>query len=114
VCRDPDEVKLYYYCGNLSEENLAGKRCDGLSDTWARYIAWLATARLHRPICACGAAGALVRWLQTDVAADAGDVSYSVLWDDLSNPFGTRIGELETWRYLKNLAPGKQRGAFAV
>jgi len=114
VCRDPDEVKLYYYCGNLSELNLAGRRCDGLSDQWAKIIAWLATSRLRRPVCSCGSAGALVRWLQTDVAADAGDVSYSVLWDDLSNPFGTRIGEMEAWRYLKNLVRGKQKGAFAV
>ena len=114
VCRDPDEVKLYYYCGNLSELNLAGRRCDGLSDQWARIITWLATARLKRPFCDCGSAGALVDWLQTDLAKSTREVSYTVLWDELANPFGTRIGEMEAYRHLRSLVPGRQAGAGAV
>lgn len=114
VCRDPDEVKVYYYCGNLSELNRAGRRCDGLSDQWARIITWLATARLKRPFCDCGSAGALVDWLQTDLSKSTREVSYTVLWDELSNPFGTRIGEMEAYRHCRNLVPGRQAGAGAV
>jgi hypothetical protein len=114
VCRDPDQVKLYYYCGDLSELNLAGRRCDGLSDQWARLIAWLATARLHRPLCDCGGVSSLVDWLQEDLAVSTRESAKTVLWDDLSNPFGTRRGEFEVWRHLKALEPGRISGAGAV
>ena len=114
VCRDPDEVKIYYYCGNLSELNRAGRRCDGLSDSWARIITYLAAARLKRPLCDCGAASALVDWLQTDLSKATREVSYTVLWDELANPFGTRIGEMEAYRHCRNLVPGRQAGAGAV
>jgi len=114
VCRNPDEVKLYYYCGNLSELNLAGRRCLGLSDQWARVIAHLATARLRRPLCDCSGVSSLVDWLQTDVALATREATYTVLWDDLSNPFGTRRGELEAFRHCRNLEPDKISGAGAV
>jgi hypothetical protein len=114
VCRDPDEVKLYYYCGNLSELNRAGRRCDGLSDEWARIIAFLATARLRRPLCDCSGVSSLVDWLQTDLAVSSREQAITVLWDDLSNPFGTRRGEMEAYRHCRALEPGKISGAGAV
>ncbi|KPL17778.1 MAG: hypothetical protein AMJ93_14635 [Anaerolineae bacterium SM23_84] len=114
VCRDPDEVKLYYYCGNLSELNRAGRRCIGLSDQWARIIAWLATARLRRPLCDCSGVSSLVDWLQTDLALATRESTYTVIWDDLSNPFGTKIGEMEAYRHCRALEPGKISGAGAV
>jgi hypothetical protein len=114
VCRDPDEVKVYYYCGNLSELNRAGRRCTGLSDQWARVIAHLAAARLRRPLCDCSGASALVDWLQTDVALGTREQTYTVLWDDLSNPFGTRRGEMEAYRHCRSLEPGRITGAGAV
>jgi len=114
VCRDPDMVKLYYYCGNLDELNLAGRRCDGLSDQWARIIAHLATSRLRRPLCDCSGVSSLVDWLQTDLALATREATYTVLWDDLSNPFGTRRGEMETYRHLRALEPERIGGAGAV
>mgnify|MGYP001080182965 CR=1 FL=1 len=114
VCRDPDQVKLYYYCGNISDLALANRRCDGLSDEWARIIAWMATARLPRPLCVDGSPGGLVDWLQEDVSMITREKSYTVLWDDLSNPFGVRRGELEAWRFCKNIVRDKQAGAGAV
>jgi hypothetical protein len=114
VCRDPDEAKLYYYCGNLSELNRAGRRCVGLSDQWARIIAHLATARLRRPLCDCSGVSSLVDYLQTDMALATREATYTVLWDDLSNPFGTRAGEMQAYRHCRNLAPGRIGGAGAV
>ena len=114
VCRNPDQMKVYYYCGNLSELNRAGRRCDGLSDQWARIIAFLATARLRRPLCDCSGVSSLVDRLQTDTAMGTREQTYTVLWDDLSNPFGTRIGEMEAFRHCRSLEPGKISGAGAV
>jgi hypothetical protein len=114
VCRDPDQIKLYYYCGDLSWLNLGGRRCDGLSDQWARIIARMAVARLHRPICACGSAGALIDYLQVDLAAPTREQSYNMNFNDLDNPFGTRRGELEAWHYVTRLVRNSQAGAGAV
>ena len=114
VCRNPDQMKVYYYCGNLSELNRAGRRCDGLSDQWARIIAHLATARLRRPLCDCSGVSSLVDWLQTDTAIGTREQTYTVLWDDLSNPFGTRNGEMAAYRHCRSLEPGKISGAGAV
>jgi len=114
VCRDPDQVKLYYYCGDLSWLNLGGRRCDGLSDQWARIIARMAVSRLHRPICACGSAGALIEYLQTDLAVGTREQTYSVNFNDLDNPFGTRRGELEAWHYVTRLVRNSQAGTGAV
>jgi hypothetical protein len=114
VCRNPDQIKLYYYCGDLSELNKAGRRCDGLSDQWARIIAHLATARLRRPLCDCSGVSSLVDYLQTDLALGTRESTYTVLWDDLSNPFGTRAGEMQAYRHCRNLVSGRQSGAGAV
>jgi hypothetical protein len=40
--------------------------------------------------------------------------SYTVLWDELANPFGTRRGEMEAWRYVRDLVREKQAWAGAV
>lgn len=55
-CRAPDQVKLWYYAGDLSRlylqsttpTSVVRRRCDPLSDYWAKMIAHLATARLER------------------------------------------------------------------
>lgn len=115
VCRDPDQVKLYYYCGDLSWRNLRGDVCDPLSNRWKRIIAGLATSRLDRPICACGNVAARFKRLQTDyayVGRESG--TYNIPWDLLSNPFGTRVGEVEAWKFISRLHPERQQGAGAV
>lgn len=113
VCRDPDQVKLYYYCGDLSWLNLAGRRCDALSNQMAQTIAMLATARLERPFCRCGNSAALAAHWREDLAF-VGEKSYNVPYETLSNPFGTKRGEIQAWQRLSKLVPGRQRGATAI
>jgi hypothetical protein len=103
-CREPDQVKIYYYAGNLSREYLRGITCDPLSKELAQAIAWLATARLERPICACNNSHVMAMDLKRDLAftpADGGN--YILSDDDLSNPFGTRKGEVMAWRKISKL-----------
>lgn len=113
VCRDPDQVKLYYLCGDLSWLNLGGRRCDPLSDWWAQTIAMLATARLERPLCSCGNSAALAKQWREDLAF-VGEKSHTVPFELLSNPFGTRRGEILAWQRVSKLVPGRQRGATAI
>jgi hypothetical protein len=81
---------------------------DGQIDrTLARVVSRLAAAELGRPICACEWANKeIARW-QVDLARSAGnnDDQYgAVSADDLANPFGTRRGQVEAWKYVSNQA----------
>ena len=102
VNRDPDFVKLWYYCGDLSQEYLSGRHYWTLPRQWARLIAYMATARLERPFCSCGNLQALANEMRADLAAvsatDRQAQSYRI--DPvyvLQCPFGTRKGEVMAW-----------------
>lgn len=102
VSRDPDQVRVSYYAGDISERYLNGRSCDPLKDIYAKAIAYMATARLGKSICSCAGPSKFFDELRTDVALSSrasGD-SYRVSYKDLDNPFGTRLGEVLAWRIL--------------
>lgn len=109
VCRDPDMVRLNYYAGDLSNENLAGRTCEQLSNWWATTIAWLATARLERPMCSGTNVLSLSQKFQKDLAL-SGDSSVQVTESDLNNPFGTRFGEVMAWKRISREATKRMTG----
>lgn len=109
VCRDPDQVRLYYQAGDLSNENLAGRTCQPLSNWWAQTIAWIATARLERPFCAGTNVLSLTKKFQKDMAL-TGAESFQISEGDLDNPFGTRVGEVMAWRRVKKIATKRTTG----
>jgi hypothetical protein len=116
VCRDPDQVKLYYWAGDISQRSLAGRTCENLSDQWAHIIAHMTTARLERPLCDCGnQVTALAQRDQTDLAFQpASGGAFNVSFALLDNPFGTRYGEVMAWKYVSGLVNDRLRGATAV
>jgi hypothetical protein len=106
VCRDPDQVKIWYYAGDMDDAFLSGNKCDPLSDKFARVIAWLATARLERPFCQCGNVTALAKSWQEDLSAQ-GEIGHLFDFKLLGNPFGTRRGELMAYRAVSMLGDRK-------
>lgn len=100
VGREPDTVKLWYVAGEESEEYRNGWTCDPLSDYWAETIAMLATARLEHEFCGCGKAAEMAEHWRIDIARMGEEVSYAVDFNSglLSNPFGTRVGEIRAWQ----------------
>jgi len=114
-CRAPDQVKIWYQAGELAQryldaENVTsdignGMVVDPLTDYWAETIAWIATARLERTICACANVAALAADLRRDVSrTDPDGPSFFVDPAELSNPLGTRLGEIKAWRRIKHIA----------
>lgn len=101
VCREPDQIKLWYYAGDLSDEYLAGSSYDPLSDHYAQAIAWLATARLSRPPCGCGSTNERFEYLRRDLSK-IDEVSYTTVFQTLDNPFGSRRGEVMAWKRIFN------------
>lgn len=99
-CRDPDLVKLWYYCGYEGNDYRGGYDYDPLSKRWAKAIAQLAVARLERPLCNCGNTKALtIKWQMDAAMRDSG---LQIDPSELTNPFGTRYGEILAWRQVKN------------
>ena len=99
--RDPDQVTLWYYSGNLDQRWLSGLSGQPLSDYWAQAIAWLAISKLERPFCQCGVLTALAKKLQRDMAlVDA--TSHSLPFDLLANPFGSKRGAIMAWQRVKS------------
>ena len=99
----PNMVKLWYYAGDT----------EPLSDFWAVTIAWLATARLERPLCTCGVSERLFKDLMTDYAANTREASRTLSFEIINNPFGTRGGEIRAWRRVSKLV-GQNLGGYTI
>lgn len=111
VCREPDMIKLWYWAGDISQGYLDGTDCDPLSHWWAETIAWLATARLERPFCSCANVTSLAQKMRTDLALLSERQSFSITPELLSNPLGTKYGEVLAWQRLSKLASKRVRVA---
>jgi hypothetical protein len=101
-CRQPDQVKINYRAGHMSQEYLKGDSLDPLSDDFARAIAYLATARLERDVCACEGVKKAFDELQRDLTRSSRDAFYiRFAGMDLFNcPWGTRVGEVKAWNII--------------
>lgn len=95
VCTQPDRVTVRYLAGKA----LTNFRIDS---ALAQVIARLAAAELGRPICSCEVANReIARW-QFDLAyAGPNDETYQTAPGDLENPFGSRRGHVQAWRYVQ-------------
>lgn len=102
LCRNPEQVQIWYKSGLLSDEYLNGYVCTEMPLDMATAIAWIATARLERPFCAGTNLTALCKRLRRDTAV-TGQQGFQLTNDDLANPFGTRVGEIMAWRKIGNL-----------
>lgn len=102
--RSPDSVKIWYLSGMLDRDFSMGYTCDPLDDYYAQAIAWLATARLNKNICACTNSLDRAKELRRDMAVSSGQQNFIVVPDDvIKNPFGTRVGEVRAWRRVSKI-----------
>lgn len=104
VCRNPNEVKVNYYAGEFSNRWLAGDVCDQLSEFWAQVIAKLAMARLTKPPCSCNHVRAQYDHWRVDMTLLSREASFILDPNVLSNPFGTRRGEVAAWRSVDGIS----------
>jgi hypothetical protein len=112
-CEEPDIVKLWYLAGDMDDNYVNGVTTDPLKRRYAESIAYMATARLERNFCSCGALTALANDLRTDLTrSDRQGPSFFNTPRDLDNPFGTRKGEVMAWRRFSKLI--KKRPSVAV
>jgi len=103
ACREPDRALVRYYSGYpLENGNVAHK--------WQTVVARLACAEMVKPVCACESANNLVHEWSFDLArvGGANEERFSISEADLSNPFGSKRGQVFAWQAVRNsrLTPG--------
>jgi hypothetical protein len=105
--REPDQVKIWYKSGLLSEQWLQGYY-DEIDSSMARTIAILATARLgFQPRAESGLSGMIDFWQRNLAESGQNLTTVFTPQEILNNPFGTREGEVQAFRALSKLRERK-------
>lgn len=97
---EPDRVTVRYRAG-LPLDSVTGQ----MQRAFQPIVARLAAAELTRPIAATDAANReLYRW-QFDLARGGGkaEEQFQISPSDLSNPLGTRAGQVWAWKQIQNM-----------
>ena len=105
-CVAPDAVRFWYRAGWTPESHRTA--CVELDDYWARIITMLAVARLEWPLCECTNVKQVSDYWRQDAAKMTKERSFNLRAEELSNPFGQRIGEVLAWR--RCAARARKRG----
>lgn len=101
VCRDPDQLRIWYYAGYQSDNPNVDCPTVQLDPFFERIIAEYAAGLVDRPICECNNIERYVDYLREDLARVGRDSpSYQVTASDLDNPLGTVRGAVEAWRKI--------------
>lgn len=96
TCRPPDRVEIRYQAGFPLRDGKIDNRMQQLAT-------WLGAAYLNQRICACDIANREIGRLQMDLSMPQIEgIQVAVGPEDLMNPFGTRKGHVEAWRWVKN------------
>lgn len=106
VGRAYDSVKLWYLAGNRDKRYISRRTLDPLDPYLAQAVVWLATARINKPLCGCGAAQERARAYQRDLTRSDRESGFYVRYKDMdifSNPFGTRDGEVRAWQRVATM-----------
>lgn len=115
VSREPDYVRAWYYSGYISDDYLNGYTDEPLSHSFAQATAWLATARLHDEICACGNAKAIADNLRKNFVVSTSDGAFILPVDEaVENPFGIKVGEVMAWRKIRRINPDIALTGYAL
>lgn len=113
--REPDRVLASYQSG-ISE---LYKGCKRVPADLAKAITYMATARLSRPLCTkCENVRAMEERLQQDlifITDGQTNETRFVTPEVIRCPFGTRRGEIEAWRIIRNrIRQGQIRATAAL
>lgn len=98
ACKEPDRAIVRHYSGYPLENGQ-------VSQKFQTIVARLACAEMTRPICACDSANRLVHEWSFDLArvGGANEERFSISEENLSNPFGSKRGQVYAWEAVRNL-----------
>lgn len=96
--RPPDRIEVRYLAGDAPDA------MGNVSQKWIEIVSRFAAAELGKRVCACVGANRAVYNQQIDraFAGDARVEKFTMSQNDLNCPFGTKQGEIEAWRMVRN------------
>lgn len=109
MTRQPDITRLYYRSGWRDKgQRFANSR---MSPYWERVVTYMAASMLDRPPCDC-AADVWQRYRRDLTLVDGSTENdanpiFRQPVGTLDNPFGTKVGEVDAWRQVRNKIIGR-------
>jgi hypothetical protein len=101
VCRDPDQLRLWYYAGYESTHPLINCPRVQMDPFLEKIVAYYSAALIDRNVCSCNNIERFVSHWREDLARTGREVAFQLSPSDLDNPFGTTRGGIEAWRKIK-------------
>jgi len=103
ICEEVLYASFWYYSGEKIPSNqYVQNNDDFMSEYIAKAIAFLATSRLERDFMGTNNVLSLVQDLRIDYTTPDRDTNFNVPFDISDCPFGTRKGEYQAWKMIKN------------
>lgn len=99
ACREPDRALIRHYSGYPLDTN------GQMAQKFQMIVARLAAAEMTKPLCSCEPANKLVHEWSFDLArvGGANEERFSISEENLSNPFGSKRGQVYAWEAVRNL-----------
>lgn len=99
ACREPDQVKLYYYSGNI-DWKLQRPYTD-VGSYWETAIAYFAASKLDRAVCGCSNVSEQIeKWRKDQMFSSLADGGLQVTPEFAANRLGTSAGAFYAYRRI--------------
>jgi len=99
VCRDPDQVKLWYYSG--WKDSTVKRPYVEMSNYWKFAVAVFAASKFERAVCGCSNVNQFVEKWRRDAAYESmNEGGFKVTAELMANKLGTTMGALYAYRQI--------------
>ena len=99
VCRDPDQVKLWYVAGWT--DGSVKRPYVEMSNVWKYAVAYFAVSKFEREVCGCSNVNQFVaKWRRDAAFTSMQEGGFSVTAEMMSNKLGTSMGALYAYRVI--------------
>lgn len=98
VCREPDQVRAWYYSGWQNTQLTAPKV--QLDPYWEYAIAYYACSKFERPVCGCSNVQQFIDKWRVDAMVQPNGVTIVTTPEMLANRLGTSMGALYAWKRI--------------
>lgn len=99
VCRDPDQVKLWYYSG--FKDTTVKRPYVEMSNYWKFAVAVFAASKFERSVCGCSNVNQFVEKWRRDAAFESiNEGGFKVTAELMANKLGTTMGALYAYRQI--------------
>ena len=100
VCRDPEQLRLWYYSGWESTDPRVICPRTQMDPQFEMAVTHLSVTLLDRDVCSCNNVERFVEHYREDLSRLGREVSHQLTPRDLGNPFGPTRGGISAWKII--------------